>query len=80
MISRVWSSCLQSSLSCLDPRKHTQRAPRSCTCLPALPKKEQQAKETTINHGAMHKQHDAKHGMICGMWYAMHMQAPEGKD
>ena len=22
---------------------------------------------TTINHGAMHKQHDAKHGMICGM-------------
>ena len=28
----------------------------------------------------MRKQHDAKHGMICGIWYAMHMRAPEGKD
>ena len=27
----------------------------------------------------MHKQHDAKHVMICEMWYAMHMRASEGK-
>ena len=35
---------------------------------------------TTINHGAMHKQHDAIHGMICKTWYAIHMRAPEGKE
>ena len=28
----------------------------------------------------MRKQHDAKHGMICEMWHAMHMRAPEGKE
>ena len=50
MISRVWSSCLESSQSRLDPRKRTQRAPRSRTLLPALPKQEQQAKGNTINH------------------------------
>ena len=35
---------------------------------------------TTINHCAMQKQHDAIHGMICKIWYAMHMRAPEGKE
>ena len=38
-----------------------------------------QAKGDTINHGAMRKQHDAKHGMICGMGYAMHMHVSERK-
>ena len=38
------------------------------------------SKGTTINHGAKHKQHDAKHDMICEMWYAMHMRASEGKE
>ena len=37
------------------------------------------SKGTTINHGAMHRHHDAKHVMICEMWYAMHMRAPGGK-
>ena len=52
MISRVWSSCLQSTLSWhkLDPRKRTQRVPRSRTRLPALPKARTQAKGDTINH------------------------------
>ena len=45
MISRVWSSCLQSCQSCLDPRKQTQWAPRSWTHLPALPKARKQAME-----------------------------------
>ena len=38
------------------------------------------SKGPTINHGAMHNQHDTKHGMICEKWYALHMRAPEGKD
>ena len=69
VISRVWLSCLQSSQSCrrLDPRKRSQQVPRSRTRLQALPKAITQAKGPTINHGAMHKQHDAKHGMTCGM-------------
>ena len=75
MISKVWSSCLQGSQSCrrLDPRKRSQQVPRARTRLPALPKARTQAKGDTINHGAMRKQHDAKHGMICGMGNAMHM-------
>ena len=28
----------------------------------------------------MHKQHDAKHGMTCGMRYAMHMHVSERND
>ena len=46
VISRVWSSCLQSSPSWrkLDPRKRTQRVPRSRTRIPALPKASKQAK------------------------------------
>ena len=81
VISNVWSSCLQGSQSCrkLDPRKRTQQVPRSRTRLPALSTTRIQAKGTTINHDAMRKQHDAKHGMICKMCYAMHMRAPEGK-
>ena len=34
---------------------------------------------TTINHGAMRKQHDAIQGMGCKVWCAMHMRTPEGK-
>ena len=47
VISRVWSSCLQSSQSCrdLDPRKRSQQVPRSQTRLPALPKARTQAKD-----------------------------------
>ena len=47
VISRVWSSCLQSSQSWrkLDPRKGTQQVPRSWTRLPALPKARTQAME-----------------------------------
>ena len=48
MISRVWSSCLHSSPSWhkLDPRKRTQRVPRSHTRLLALPKQEHKQRET----------------------------------
>ena len=47
VISKVWSSCLQSSQSCrrLDPRKRSQQVPRSRTRLPALPKARTQAME-----------------------------------
>ena len=47
VISRVWSSCLQSSQSCrkLDPRKRTQQVPRSLTRLLALPTARTQAME-----------------------------------
>ena len=34
---------------------------------------------TTTNHGAMHKQHDARHGMRCNVWCAMHLGTSEGK-
>src|SRR3954468_22921191 len=46
---------------------------------PGSTQNESTSKGTTINHDALRKQHDAKHGMICEMWYAMHMRAPEGK-
>ena len=47
VISKVWSSCLQSSQSCrrLDPRKSSQQVPRARTRLPALPKARTQATE-----------------------------------
>ena len=51
VISRVWSSCLQSSQSCrkLEPRKRTRQVPRSRTRLPVLPKTRTQGKDQQSN-------------------------------
>ena len=73
VISRVWSSCLQSCQSWLDPRKQTQRAPHYRTRLPALPKQDKQAngtQSTTCKAQTIW----CKDGMLCGMRCGMHMQ------
>ena len=66
-LTKAWSSLAYSTGS-------------SCTySSPGSTQSKNTSKGTTINHGAMHKQHDAIHVMICEMWYAMRMHAPEGK-
>ena len=67
-LSKAWSSLAYSTGS-------------SCTySSPGSTQSKNTSKGPTINHGAMHKQHDAIHGMICEMWYTMHMRAPKGKN
>ena len=67
-LSKAWSSLAYSTGS-----SFTYSSPGST-------QSKNTCKGPTINHGAMHKQHDAKHGMTCGMWYAMHMRALEGQE
>src|SRR3954464_5599900 len=65
-LSKAWSSKAFSTGS-----SFTYSSPGSTQC-------KRTSKGTNINHDAMRKQHDAKHGMICEMRYAMLMHAPEG--
>ena len=79
VISRVWSSCLHSCQSWLDPWKKTQRAPRYRTRLPALPKQDKQATRA-LSTTCKLKQYDAKMvcyagcnmWCICKIWQGMH--------